>query len=287
VTSVTDAGYRNDFSRLELYRRLHAEGRFKPRTTVMMAPDAELAGVPGDGWVRPGAVKLMLSCSGGRLSPPPEELFETARAAMAGGAGSLAIHAVEETAVLAACEALASCAPGVGITRIEHASQSPPAAVDAIARSGAAVVTQPGLIWRRGERYVEAARSGAPSLSDLYPLRSLIDAGVLVAGSTDAPYGSWHPLEGIATAMTRTSRGGQVIGSEEAVRVEEALELFGPSAAAVEGIGRSRGSLQVGKVADFVVLDVDPLESDPAGLMGATVLRTVIAGATVWAATAA
>ncbi len=286
VTSVTDAGHTNRRDRVELYGRLQERGTFRPRATVMLAPDADRAGLPSDGPVRAGAAKLMLTMSGGRLSRSVAELGSAIQGAVDGdvfgGALGVAIHAVEEEAVLAACEALSRLDEPALMRRIEHASEAPPHVVSAIARAGATVVTQPGFLYERGERYLAAAADGGPDPSCLYPLRLLLEAGVNVAAGSDAPYGPHRPLDSIAAAVSRRSRDGKAVGPEQSVTIDQALRMFGPAAAAAEGFDRERGTLTPGKVADFVVLDRDPLRLEPDAIAGIQVLQTVIGGENVW-----
>lgn len=286
VTSVTDAGHTSRRDRVELYGRLQERGDFRPRTTVMLAPGVDRTGLPSHGPVRAGAAKLMLTVSGGRLSRSAAELRAAIQEAIDGGARGrawgVAIHAVEAEAVLAACEALSRLDELALVRRIEHASEAPPSVISAIARAGATVVTQPGFLYERGERYVAAAADGGPDLSCLYPLRSLLGAGINVGAGSDAPYGPHRPLDSIAAAVNRRSRDGQAVGPGQSVTVDQALAMFGPAAAAAEGFDRERGALSPGKVADFVVLDSDPLRLESDAIARIRVLRTVIGGETVW-----
>jgi hypothetical protein len=82
--------------------------------------------------------------------------------------------------------------------RVEHASVVPPGYAGELARLKIAVVTQPGFIAQRGDAYL--AQVPAPEQDWLYPCASLLQAGVAVAASTDAPFGPPDPWECMATA---------------------------------------------------------------------------------------
>ena len=61
---------------------------------------------------------------------------------------------------------------------------------------------------------------------DLYRLRSLLEAGVTVAGSTDAPFGGSDPWQAIRAAVDRRTLSGAALGQDEAVSAEVAISLF-------------------------------------------------------------
>ncbi|HUX98173.1 MAG TPA: amidohydrolase family protein, partial [Candidatus Deferrimicrobium sp.] len=90
-----------------------------------------------------------------------------------------------------------------------------------------------------------------------YPFKSIIDAGVALAGASDAPIESANVLEAIHACVTRN---GLVI--EQCISVQEALKMFTINAAYALGQEKEKGSLEKGKFADFIVLD-KCLESIP------------------------
>lgn len=224
VTSVTDAGHRNTRARLDTYRHLRAGGVFAPKTTVMLAPGEHGAGVgPVDG-VRPGLTKLMLTMSGGRIWPPPEKLSPLIHESMEEGAPGTAIHAVEREAVEAAVTAFEGIRRPVAVKRVEHASECSLSLVRRMADAGIVVVTQPGFLESRGERYLRDPASVDQMM--LYPVHSLLENGVTVAAGSDAPFGPWQPLTAMGAAVTRRSREGSVVGPEEAIGPLQALDLL-------------------------------------------------------------
>ena len=136
---------------------------------------------------------------------------------------NVAIHCTTEVELVFALAALedAGVTPG---DRIEHASVAALDHVTRIAAHNIAVVVQPHFVFERGDRYlidVEARHMG-----DLYRLASLRRAGVMLAGGSDAPFGAADPWQAMAAAVTRRTRDGNIIGSDEALSPEEALGLY-------------------------------------------------------------
>ncbi|GAA4477993.1 amidohydrolase [Microbacterium panaciterrae] len=120
------------------------------------------------------------------------------------------------------------------------------------------------------------------------PNRALIDAGALVAGGSDWPVSeSPNPLEGIQGLVTRADplrRAPGTLWPEQAITAEEALQVFTRNAAVAMGLGAETGSLEVGKSADFVVLDRDAIAGPAEEIIDARVLSTWFAGREVYAA---
>jgi predicted amidohydrolase YtcJ len=119
-------------------------------------------------------------------------------------------------------------------------------------------VVQPHFLWFDGDVYID--RVGSERARWLYPVKTLLASGLQVAGSSDGPVvPNTSPLLGVYAAVTRRSRAGRLVAPEEAVPVEQALSLFTTRAAYALGEEHLKGSIEPGKVADFVVLAADPL----------------------------
>jgi predicted amidohydrolase YtcJ len=116
----------------------------------------------------------------------------------------------------------------------------------------------------------------------MIPNRSLIDQGTVVAGNSDYPVSAAIPLLRIHDMVNRTSAEGKTIGAKQRCTVEQALRAFTLGSAYAEFAEEEKGSIQNGKLADFVVLDRDPLKAEPTAIKDITVLRTVISGETVF-----
>ena len=292
VTAVQDASPDNDLSRLRLLTRMIDNGLLVPRLTFMPGVrnleefrDASADGPAGVCGPRLGHAKIMLTASTGALSPAPEELEALVREAVGRGY-PVAVHSVEAEAVRAAAEVLGRVPPPEGSGaphRIEHASELPPEALEAVRSSGAMVVTNPGFIHFGGERY---RRTVPPEEQPwLYRIGALHRAGVPLAFGSDAPVEMPEPLAELAAAVTRRSSEGGLLGSAtEAVAAEEAFRIAIRGGAHAAGAGTWLGALRPGMAADLVLLDGDPFRRDPAEWPNLRVLATIVAGRVAWEA---
>ena len=165
--------------------------------------------------------------------------------------------------------------------RIEHGgSLFAPLAARA-ASLGIAVAAQPGMLSILGDGFAEAL----PERSDeLYAYASWRRAGIRVAGSSDAPVITADPLVGIRDAVLRQTGSGRVLGPGEQLAVRDALALYTTEAAFAMHRERDIGSLEPGKLADFVVLDRSPLDTEPERITDIRVLATVVGGQSVFQA---
>jgi hypothetical protein len=107
---------------------------------------------------------------------------------------------------------------------------------------------------------------------------------MVVAGSSDAPVITADPLLGIRDAVVRRTEAGQVLGDQESITAREGLALYTRGSAIAMHAENELGSLEPGKLADLVVLDANPLGTDPEHIAGIKVLATVINGEPVYQA---
>ncbi|MDH5373329.1 MAG: amidohydrolase family protein, partial [Acidimicrobiia bacterium] len=97
----------------------------------------------------------------------------------------------------------------------------------------------------------------------LLPLRDQIEAGVAIALSSDADVTSFRPLETITNAVVRRTMGGQQIGADQALTLEEAVRAHTIGAAYAIHADDRLGSIEPGKHADVVVIDGDLFDTEP------------------------
>jgi hypothetical protein len=127
---------------------------------------------------------------------------------------------------------------------------------------------------------------GPERIERMFAHRSFIDHGVAVAGSSDYPCGPFQPLLALQSCVTRTGYDGTPLGLSQRITPYEALALYTVNAAYASDEDDVKGMLAPGYLADFVVLDDDPLTVDPTAL-GALGVRATYVGATnVWSRTA-
>jgi len=249
VTSLDDASVNSGADEVGLLRGAVEERVVRQRVRCLWG--VERHGLPADPTIT--AVKLALDEEGGDT----REFGRALEAAHRKGL-QVAVHAVEGPAIavaVAAFESVLSRWPRPHRHRLEHCALCPPPLARRIGELGLAVVTQPGFIQYVGDRYLEEVPVSEQNW--LYPLRSLGAEGVVVAGSSDAPVGPMAPLVGVAGAVCRRTRRGQLVAPEEAIELEAALQLYGRGAAWVTQADDGRGWLAKGRVADLVVLGHD------------------------------
>lgn len=124
---------------------------------------------------------------------------------------------------------------------------------------------------------------GVPRSERQFPLRSLLDAGVHVSLSSDAPVTAPDWLQGVESAVTRESKAsGTVRGPGERITVAEAIRLYTMGGAWQDHMERRKGSLEPGKLADFCVLDQDILSVPVGEIHALTNVGTVVGGRLVY-----
>jgi predicted amidohydrolase YtcJ len=84
------------------------------------------------------------------------------------------------------------------------------------------------------------------------------------------------------SAVNRISRGGEVIGADQRATALEALKAMTINVAQQYGEEESKGSLEVGKLADLVILDQNPLKIDPVRIKEIKVVETIKEGKTIY-----
>lgn len=130
-------------------------------------------------------------------------------------------------------------------------------------------------------------RVGKERAKAFLPLKSYMEAGLIVTGSSDAPVEDINPFLGISCAVTRSVPGdksGKCLAAEEGLSVYQAVSMYTGNAAWCTGQEKVRGTISVGKYADFVVLDQDIFEMEPEEIYKIQVQRTVLGGNTVFEA---
>jgi len=208
-----------------------------------------LLGVPLDRTSGPAATvgpyKIVVADS---ALPDIAELTNTiGRAHDAGRA--VAVHCVSRVALLVLLAAFEETGTVAG-DRVEHGAVVPVESIDLLRRLGITVVTQPGFIADRGDDYLH--RVEPPDLPDLYRCRSLVDAGIGLALSSDAPYGPADPWQVIAAATNRRTADGATIGSDETLTAAHALGRYSTP---LHDPGGSPRTVAPGEPADLVLLN--------------------------------
>jgi predicted amidohydrolase YtcJ len=141
------------------------------------------------------------------------------------------------------------------------------------------VIAPHSYVYEHGDKMVNF---GEWRYNWMFANRSLIDQGTVVAGNSDYPISAAVPILRIHDMVNRTSAEGKVYGPKQRCTVEQSLRAFTLGSAYAEFAEKQKGSIEAGKLADFVVLDGDPHKVKANAIKDIAVLRTVIGGETVF-----
>ncbi|MFD4974628.1 amidohydrolase [Streptomyces sp. NPDC058424] len=308
-------GIGNGPADLDAYLRARERGLLGVRTTVMpyittlhdcgvFEPGATWYGLDlglrtglGDEWLRIGPTKMMsdgsligrsaaMCCdyhdapgNNGLLQHEPEQIRRYIVEAHRCG-WQIATHAIGDAAldvVLDAYEEAQQLHPRADVRhRVEHAAVTSDAQVARIARHGLIPVPQGRFLSETGDGLLSAL---GPVRSQLaYRMRSFLESGVVLPGSSDAPVVASDPLLGIADMVNRRTASGAPIAPHEAVTARQALHAYTVGSAHAVHEEHIKGTLARGMLADFTVLSDDLLGVAPDRIADLTVGATVVGG---------
>ena len=172
---------------------------------------------------------------------------------------------------------------GIPYVRIEHATDPSDDSLKKAAGHGISFVTQPIFLYAESKSYL--SNLGQEWTRRCYPIRHILDEGVVLGFSTDAPATFWavpsDPFPGIKLAVTRTAADGTDCGRDQAVDAETAVKLYTAGAAQAAGFP-DMGMLVPGYRADFAVLSDDILNIPPEKIDQIRVEETYIGGECVY-----
>lgn len=297
LTAVADPGLYPE--QIRAYHRAAREGVLTVRSDLLLAawgfgaPETEeglqerfvalgVAGGFGDDLLRLGGIKLMpdggMSDRTARMLQPylddpdnfgqwvvaPERLVELIRWVHDLG-WAMDIHTCGDEAQQVVVEAYAAAQaanPQPRLRhRVHHAYFPTARALKAMAAHGIPAVVSSAFIANLGEGFVNSV--GPERAARAMPMRTYLEAGVPLAGSSDSTVADFNPWVGIDAAVRRTTVPGRVLGPEEALTVAEAIRSYTAGGAFAMGREADLGTLEPGKLADLIVLDRDP-EAIPA-----------------------
>jgi predicted amidohydrolase YtcJ len=313
VTSVQDMDGSDAATRMRLFRlyqRLARDGELTTRIDLRwpLARWKALAdlGVEanfGNEWVRIGGLKGFvdgsLGSSTAKMFQPyvhepgstgvyvtaPGKLREYILAADRAGL-SVAVHAIGDRANAELLDIFAEVIKVNGKRdrrfRIEHAQHLRPVDYARFKELGVIASMQPYHTIDDG-RWAEG-RIGATRCESSYACRSLLDAGARLAFGSDWSVAPIDPLPGIAAAVHRRTLDGKHPGgwfAAQKITVAEAVEAYTLGSAYAAGQEKERGSIEVGKFADLVVLSRDILAKAESDHIAETKVETTIVGGKV------
>lgn len=118
-----------------------------------------------------------------------------------------------------------------------------------------------------------------------YCWRTLLDAGLMLTAGSDSPCESYYPMDGVYAITTRQGMDGYPDGGwfpEERVTIYEALSMYTRCAAYSSYEEKIKGTIEAGKLADFVVMSDDPFKQEPSKVKDLVVEKTYLGGKVVY-----
>ena len=304
LTSFHDAG--TSSNSVEAYSAAYRNGELSCRVYMMMrGPYSYLrqTGVStgfGDEWLRVGGVKFSADGSASertmRMSTPyvgrpddygiltmsQDEIHEAVERAHRAN-WQVGIHAngdVTIDMVLNAYERVQELWPRPNPRhRIEHCSLVNPELLARIKAVGAVPTPFYTYAHYHGNKWVEY---GPEKMEWMFAHRSFLDHDIPVAPASDYTPGPYEPLMAIQSMVTRKDFEGRVWGPSQRITVAEAMRICTMGGAYASFEEDIKGSVTVGKLADFAVLAADPHDTDPDAIKEIPVLRTVAGGRVTW-----
>lgn len=164
-----------------------------------------------------------------------------------------------------------------------HAQTARPDQIDRMLKAGVIPSYFVNHVYYWGDRHASTFL-GPERAARISPLKTSLDAGLKFTLHSDLPITPISPIESIHNAVNRKTRNGQILGPEERISPLDALKAFTTWGAYSSFEEDLKGSLEPGKLADFVVLSDNPLKVEPENIKDIKVLETVIGGQTSYRA---
>jgi predicted amidohydrolase YtcJ len=247
--------------------KIMQDGVMENHTAVLLEPYVGKPGERGIPFVDPAALKSIVT----RLD---REGFQVHFHAIGDGAIRQVLDAVEA--------ARKSNGDRGNRHHICHLQLFDPPDIPRFRELGVAANFQP--LWAYADEYITDLTIpflGPERSRWLYPIGSLLRSGAVVAFGSDWSVSSPNPFEEIEVALTRMGSEGETetpFLPEERIDLPSALAAFTINAAYVNGMEDRTGSIEVGKLADLIVLERNPFEVEPAEISEITVLLTLLGG---------
>ena len=317
ITSIQDASVRRDG--LEAYRTLERAGDLNLRVVASLwwERDRGLEQVDDlvalreefdeGGLLRPTTVKIMedgvmenytaamlepyLVPSGSKGIPMVEpELLKQAVTALDAQGFQVHFHTIGDAAVRYAFDAIEEALIENGQLghrhHLSHIQMFDPADIPRFKELDAIANFQP--LWAYADDYVTELTIpfiGEERARWMYPIKSVLDTGAVVAFGSDWSVSTANPFAQIETAVTRRGAFDEpmpVFIPEERIDLESAIVAFTINAAYVNKQEDTTGSIEVGKLADLIVIDQNLFDMEPATISDTEVLLTVFGGDPVY-----
>jgi predicted amidohydrolase YtcJ len=165
--------------------------------------------------------------------------------------------------------------------RIEHCQAVREDQLDAIKELGITPSFFVGHVYYWGDRHRDIFL-GPERGARISPLRSALKRGIRFTIHDDTPVTPVKPLQLVWDAVNRVTSSGKVLGPDERITAEQALRAVTSDAAWQNFEEATKGSIEAGKLADFVVLAENPLKVAPMRIREIRVIETIVGGKIVY-----
>jgi predicted amidohydrolase YtcJ len=163
--------------------------------------------------------------------------------------------------------------------RIEHAGMVPPDLMERMKRLGIVPIPNPAFFYEFGEGYV---KNYGGRVEHMFPLADYAKEGIVAASGSDTPVTVPSPMRGVYCAVTRRTESGTPVGETQRTTLMHAIRSFTLNGAYASFEEDRKGSIEVGKLADLVVLDGSILSAPPEGILSMKPTLTMINGEIVF-----
>lgn len=219
----------------------------------------------------------------GLLIWKPEDMRK-AHYTLAAAGWQLETHAIGDRAMDEVLDSYQSVMKALNLKeprfRIVHAGLSTPAIQKRMRELHVLVDGNPAFVYWLGAFF---SKYGPDRVRWTYPGKSYFENGIIAAGTSDVPVTPITPWWGIwALVARREMQSGQVLAPEERISITQALEMYTRNPAYIGFEEKIKGSLEAGKLADFIVVDRDVLHVPEDQLKDAQVMKTFVGGELVY-----
>ena len=317
ITCVTEPGLGPD--QIRIYTELYNQGKFTLRVNCMISGGPSLEAVKnvldnvgtgtgfGNEWLRISGLKLLAD------GIPPSKTAFMYEDYIGGGHGQLLVDGKTDEerynmliSMIKYANArgfqvgihvtgdrgIDACVDGYIVALAEHPWDArhyiihtdyvTPECIQRMAENNIGANVQSAIKWTIGNLMVGI--TGEKRAAYHWPLKLLFDGGIKVTNSSDASvtYPDWR--QGVESAVLRKDKAtGKVIGPEQCITVEQAIRSYTINGAWQDHQEDVRGSIEVGKLADFTIIGDDILTIDPDKIHQIPILYTIVGGKIVYA----
>ena len=163
----------------------------------------------------------------------------------------------------------------------DYTGYTHPDTFERMAQYGIQINVQSAIKWTIGNLMIGIV--GEEKAAYQWPLRSMLDAGLIVTDSSDATvtYPDWR--QGVESAVLREDKAtGNVSGAEQCITVKEAIEMYTINGAWQDHQEDIKGSIEAGKLADFTIIGDNILSVDPHAISDIPIMMTIVGGEVVY-----